>query len=78
MLKGKETHPIHLSGNRPVVNVIIQKGMRWRVIICIITKSLMQPVYEKQFLVLGTKRYKNLIVASTFGSFITLVPQGPV
>lgn len=38
----------------------------------------MQSVYEKQFPVLGTNRYKNLKVASTFDSFMTLVPQGPV
>lgn len=78
MLTGKETHHIHLSGNSPVLNVIIQKGWGWRVIICIITESFMQSVYEKQFPVLGTNRYRNLKVASISDPFMTLVPDGSI
>lgn len=65
MLTKKETHHIRdPPGSSPTVNVITEKGT---VVGEVFAESLMQSVYEKQLLVLGTNRYRrSLKVASTF------------
>lgn len=72
--KQNTTDNIHTSDNSSVVRRCEVAG----VLICIITESFMQSVYEKQFPVLGTNRYRSLKVASAFDSFMTLGPQGSI